>query len=211
MKQEAQKIYKLNSNKLRVQYPFVNINPTKTKRLKDIFDKDKINIVYSGALGDKQNPKKLYNFFNEASIKDVKKVFYIFSEGAIFKKLKKQNKNNNIKFYNLVKKDNLEELYNLSTVQIVPQKENTSKGSLPSKLPNLLASRCKILVITDANSEIESIFTSNNLNEICTSWNLNYLIDSLNNLLKKDIDFSHQQKVAKELFSLKSMISEILI
>ena len=54
-------------------------------------------------------------------------------------------------------------MYYNSSVQIIPQKENTSKGSLPSKLPNLLASGCKVLVITDPKSEIEELFKSNNL------------------------------------------------
>jgi hypothetical protein len=49
----------------------------------------------------------------------------------------------------LVAREHLEELYLRSNLQIIPQKPNTSKGSFPSKLANLLASGCNILLITD--------------------------------------------------------------
>ncbi len=211
MKNEAKRIYNLKESTLKVQYPFININYNKTNNLTKIINKNSTNIVYSGALGEKQNAFKLYKFFNEASKKDLTLKFYIFSEGTVFNKLKNENLNKNILFNNLVDKENLKELYDLSDVQIIPQKENTSKGSLPSKLPNLLASNCKVLIITDLNSEMEKIFKDNNLTKICTSWNIDNLIESLNNLLKSKIDYQKQNEVAKKLFSIDSIISEILI
>ena len=72
-------------------------------------------------------------------------------------------------------KENLEELYSKSSVQIIPQKENTSKGSLPSKFPNLLASGCKVLVITDPESEIEELFINNNLDLVVTNWEYRFI------------------------------------
>lgn len=210
MKREAKKIYNLEEDKLEVQYPFINIKDSITNELESLFDKQKVNIVYSGALGEKQNPFKLYNFFKEASNKNEMQMFYFFSEGDVFKKLKKTNINPKIKFYNLVNKENLEELYSLSDVQIVPQKENTSKGSLPSKLPNLLASTCKVLVITDPNSELEKLFKNNNLDKIVTSWKTDVLIDSLDKLINKKVDFTHQKKTARNLFTIDKMIQKVL-
>ncbi|AOW17489.1 hypothetical protein LPB03_08425 [Polaribacter vadi] len=211
MKSEAKYIYNLKEEKLIVQYPFININSKITNDLAAIFDKTKTNIVYSGALGEKQNPNKLYEFFIQASKTNNSLNFYFFSKGVFYRKLKKQNKNPQIHFYDLVDKSNLKELYNLSDVQIVPQKENTSKGSLPSKLPNLLASDCKVLIITDPGSEIESIFKKHKLNDVVTSWHTNLLINALEKLISKDVDFDHQQKIAKELFTIQSMLSEIVI
>lgn len=210
MKHEAKKIYNLEEDKLEVQYPFINIKDSITNDLESLFEKHKVNIVYSGALGEKQNPLKLYNFFNEASKKNETLIFYFFSEGDVFTKLKNANNNPKIKFYNLVKKENLEELYSFSDVQIVPQKENTSKGSLPSKLPNLLASTCKVLVITDPNSELEKLFKSNNLDQTVTSWKTNILIDSLDKLIQKKVDFNHQVQTARNLFTIDKMIQKVL-
>ena len=170
MKTEAEKLYQLESNKLEVQYPFITLSNTITNNLNGALKPEKINIVYSGALGKKQNPNELYNFFNYATTKIENTVFHFFSQGELFNQLKEKNRNQRIKFHDLVPIENLEELYKKSDVQILPQKANTSKGSLPSKLPNLLISGCKILVITDKNSEIEKLFKSQNLNGVINSW-----------------------------------------
>ena len=41
--------------------------------------------------------------------------------------------------------------------EIIPQSPGSSAGSLPSKLPNLVFSKTKILAITDSNSDLEKI------------------------------------------------------
>jgi len=209
MKNEAKKLYNLADEKLEVQYPFITIKDKITNDLESLFDTKKINVVYSGALGEKQNPMQLLNFFSEASKKIENTVFHFFSEGETIKKLKELNKNNRILFHNLVDKENLEELYSKSSVQIIPQKENTSKGSLPSKLPNLLASGCKVLVITDANSEIDFFFTNNNLESVATNWNNDALVGKLKFLIQKKIDVEHQKSVAKKNFIMNEMILKI--
>ncbi|MCG1035342.1 glycosyltransferase [Polaribacter sargassicola] len=209
MKNEAKKLYNLIDKKLEVQYPFITLTDNITNDLGELLDENKINIIYSGALGEKQNPNILYDFFNKASSKISNAEFYFFSEGETIKKLKKLNNNKKIHFHNLVDKENLEELYGRSSVQIIPQKENTSKGSLPSKLPNLLASGCKVLVITDSKSEIEQFFTDNNLDMIATSWNIDLLIKKLQLLVKKSIDVEHQKQVAKNMFTIDKMILKV--
>ena len=67
------------------------------------------------------------------------------------------------------------------------------------------------MIITDLNSEIEKIFKENNLTTICTNWDIEYLIKTLNELLKSKVDYRKQNDVAKKLFSIDSVISEILI
>lgn len=210
MRNEAEKFYGLKNTKLEVQYPFITLKKNSSNNLNSILHNNNINIVYSGALGEKQNPLKLYNFFSEASKQIENTVFHFFSEGEGFETLKKSNINSKIRFHSLVDKDNLVEMYNKSDVQIIPQKENTSKGSLPSKLPNILSSDCKVMLITDANSELHNFFTNNNLSTVVTKWDNKILINSLKLLINREVDYTHQKKVAESFFTLDKMISKIL-
>jgi hypothetical protein len=212
MKDTAEEIYSLNKNKLQVQYPFVTKNDKSiTNTLGKILSKDRINIVYSGALGEKQNPAGLYAFFDFASKKIKNSSFHFFSQGHIFEELKERNTNFNIKFHDLVRKENLWELYKRSTIQIVPQLPGTSKGSLPSKLPNLLASDCQILVITDKNSEIEKIFKANDFQKVMTSWENDLLLKAINEMLnEKKQNYEVRIKRSKEIFNIDSLIKKIV-
>ncbi len=211
MKNTAKEFYNLDENKLIVQYPFATINNKVTNDLESILPSNIHNIVYSGALGEKQNPKGLYNFYKYASKRLDNVKFHIFSQGQIFEELEKRNENSNIHFHNLVPRKNIEELYKRSTVQIVPQLSGTSKGSLPSKLPNLLASGCKILFITDKDSEVDFLFKQYGLDKIATSWENKDLLESLKYLLNKGNEaLDEQKKVAKELFSIQSMTDKIV-
>jgi glycosyltransferase involved in cell wall biosynthesis len=210
MKDEAKNLYKLKFQKLEVQYPFITINNTITDDLGKLFDSSKKHVVYSGALGEKQNPIKLLEFFNKAS-KDLKDVhFHFFSQGSEINKLKSLNTNSGIFFHNLVEKENLAELYQRSDVQIIPQKAGTSKGSLPSKLPNLLSFNCKILLITDPESELDIFFKKNNLELVVTSWVINDLINGLKLLIEKDLNDNHPNEIAKIHFTIDGMIDKVL-
>lgn len=212
MKDTAKEIYALAKSKLEVQYPFVTKkNQGKTNALANILINDKINIVYSGALGEKQNPEGLYTFFDFAS-KSLKNArFHLFSQGHIFEELKERNLNPSIKFHDLVEKENLWELYERSTIQVVPQLSGTSKGSLPSKLPNLLASDCQILVITDKDSEIEKIFKTNNFQTVITSWKNEFLLKAVEEILnEKKQNNTERIKKAEGIFNIDSLIKKIV-
>lgn len=212
MKDTAKDFYELSEENIHVQYPFANLSSNEiTNDLDEILPVDKKNIVYSGALGEKQNPYGLYEFYEYASSHLPDTYFHFFSQGQIFQDLKSKNKNSQIKFHDLVPLMNLKELYKKSTVQIIPQLPNTSKGSLPSKLPNLLASGCKTLVITDRDSEIDLLFKDYNLNKTITSWESKLILSSLLELLNESCDNNQKQrKVAEELFSIESMTNKIL-
>ena len=212
MLETAKVDYSLDESKLIVQYPFTTYNyDIITNDLEIIMPKNIRHIVYSGALGEKQNPKQLYSFFNQASKSINNTMFHFFSQGNVFNNLKSENKNKNIKFHDLVPKENVAELYKRSTVQIIPQLPNTSKGSLPSKLPNLLISGCNILAITDKGSEIESLFNKYNLNTVVTLWNIEELCHVLENILeKKHIENSAHIKIAKKIFNVDLMVDKIL-
>lgn len=210
MKCEAEKMYNLNSINCSVQYPFHSLDITISCDLDQILRNDVKNIVYSGALGEKQNPYELYEFFDFVAKKSENIEFHIFSKGFIFNDLRLKNRSNKIKFHDLVKSDNLTELYIRSDIQIIPQKPNTSKGSFPSKLPNLLVSGTNLLVITDKNSELESFFNKYNLTQTVNSWNFDNLLEVVNNILLKPKINNHHIKIAKELFTIDEMITKIL-
>ncbi|MEP1488969.1 MAG: glycosyltransferase [Algibacter sp.] len=212
MKNIAQYFYKLDTTKAFVQYPFVTIEKDNvTDDLEDILPLDKTHIVYSGALGEKQNPKGLYDFFQYASQNTTNTYFHFFSQGLIFEELKSINKNTFIRFHDLVPRKNIEELYIRSSIQIIPQQSGTSKGSLPSKLPNLLASGCKILFITDKGSEIHELFKKHNLEKVVTSWANEELMNGVFGLLEKNNEIDNNQiRVAEEFFSINSMVKKIV-
>lgn len=212
MKEIAKDYYNLEESKLEVQYPFTTFNKEKiTNDLEDLMPKNLKHIVYSGALGEKQNPQKIYDLFNYASRKIENTQFHFFSQGAIFNNLKSKNKNNKIKFHDLVPSENIEELYKKSTIQIIPQLSGTSKGSLPSKLPNLLSAGCNILVITDKGSEIEKLFKKYNLNTVVTLWDNEELCNELEKILEKAqrTNLNHV-KIAQKLFHIDAMVAKIL-
>ena len=213
MKIFARDRYQLREEDLKVQYPFVTIDAYKDKKdeLSDLFDKDKKHIVYSGALGEKQNPIALYNLFEYCSTKLIKVHFHFFSKGNVFNELKSRNKNLNIYFHNLVSKDNIEEMYQKSFIQIIPQQSGTSQGSLPSKLPNLLASRCNIICITDKDSEIDKLFLKHQLNKVLNSWNKDLFLEAINDFFeKKESNNQLHLEISDRLFNVNSMINIIL-
>jgi colanic acid biosynthesis glycosyl transferase WcaI len=210
MKDQAKKLYNLEEDMLEVQYPFMTLDGSLTDDLRPVFNKNKKHVVYSGALGEKQNPEKLLNFFNQASLSTDNIVFHFFSKGDEFNKLKNINSNSNILFHDLVKRENLQELYQLSDVQIIPQKEGTSQGSLPSKLPNLLASDCKVFLITDPDSELQKLFKTHNLDFVVTNWDVKELVKSLEVLIEKNVDFNNQKSIAKKIFTIDKMIQKVL-
>jgi len=212
MKETAKSFYPLKEEKLFVHYPFVTIDfSSESNDLDTFFSNDKKHVVYSGALGEKQNPLKLYGLFNYASEKIPNSEFHFFSDGVYFNNLKQTNKNPRIQFHHIVEEKNLLELYKKSTVQIIPQKEGTSKASLPSKLPNLLASGCNLLVITDKGSELEVLFQKYKLNTVATLWDNEELCKKLKEItdLGTAENLNHI-KVAKELFQLDCMVERIM-
>jgi len=211
MKNDVNNKYEIDSKKLFVQYPFSNLPSLVTNDLDSVFDKNYKHVVYSGALGEKQNPLGLLSFFEFSSnkIKNIK--FHIFSSGIIFNDLKKRNLNKDIYFHKLVPFKNVRELYERSDVQIIPQQEGSSRGSLPSKLPNLVDSRCKLLLITDKDSEIQQLFEKYDLGGVVTEWNNGHLFTMLKSLLFESREVKEtNSNFVSELFSIKSLVKEII-
>ena len=192
-----------------VQLPFVNIKSTPLE--KPIL-KQGVNIVYSGALGAKQSPDQLMSFFQHVAEKEPAWNFYFISSGGYFEHIKGKNQLDNIHFMPLVDEKQLFQLYTESTVQIIPQSPGSSAGSLPSKLPNLVFSKTKILAITDSNSDLEKIIKKYPNGVCVNSWNKNDFLTSIKKLIQQNnsIDTNKIDEICSKHFSIDSLISKII-
>lgn len=202
--------FKKNRNNIQkyIQLPFVNIK--KTTNNKPIL-KQGVNIVYSGALGTKQSPDQLLSLFKFAAEKESDWNFYFISAGGYYEQIKAKNQSDNIYFRPLVGTEKIFQLYSESTVQIIPQSAGSSSGSLPSKLPNLIFSKAKILAITDSNSDLEKII-NNYPNGMCiNSWDKREFLTSIKKLIQQNIsiDTNKIDEICSKHFSIDSLISKI--
>jgi glycosyltransferase involved in cell wall biosynthesis len=207
MKESARVGYSLK-NECVVHYPFVTINAFENSgNLKDIIPDGEISLVYSGALGDKQAPELLAQFMEEFVSENPSVIAHIFSQGPIFENLKSSYPK--INFHGLVDESDLPELLMRSTIQILPQTTGTSDGSLPSKLPNLLASKCKILCITDAGSELVRILEVYTQSAVSNNWDMSELKKLAAELLKVRCIESDDSKLLN-MFKKESLVTTII-
>jgi colanic acid biosynthesis glycosyl transferase WcaI len=159
MAERAMQLYGLDGKRCAVCHPFQTIacREPKTSALAELLRPEHINVVYSGALGEKQCPDELLAFMARLASRNDRVRCHVFSAGPHFGRLKRQyspDKNSRISFRELVAEENLEELYSRSTVQLIPQAGGTSDGSLPSKLANLMWAGVPIFAICDSQSEV---------------------------------------------------------
>jgi glycosyltransferase involved in cell wall biosynthesis len=204
----AESEYGLNKQKNIVRYPFITMDNFENRgSLKAIIPDGQKAIVYSGALGEKQAPEKLAAFM-EAFVnnnKDFKA--YIFSQGPIFKKL--NTSFSNIGFHSLVDECDLAELLLRSTIQVLPQETETSDGSLPSKLPNLLACGCKILCITDPGSELVRLLENYTRAKVSHSWQIEELVKSATQLAEFEVEVI-SDKVLLNKFTKSALVDSVI-
>lgn len=186
MQREASIEYKLDKAKSQIVYPPITIDDFACRgELDEYLDKKYVNVVYSGALGEKQNPQGIYDIASHLTKLNHNIRFIFFSRGPHFMRLKELNKNQQIIFNDLVESKNLGELLTRSDIQIVPQASGTSKGSLPSKVPNILASGSIIYTITDKNSELQELLSKQKGCVISNTWDINENVDLLNSLINR--------------------------
>lgn len=192
-----------------IQLPFVNIKKT---RLDKPMLKQGVNIVYSGALGAKQSPDQLLSLFQYVAEKESDWNFYFISAGCYHEQIKAKSQSENIHFMPLVEEEKLFQLYTESTVQIIPQSTGSSAGSLPSKLPNLIFSKAKILAITDTNSDLERIIKKYPNGTYVNSWNENDFLTSIKKLIQQNsfIEDNEINEICSKHFSIDSLISKIV-
>jgi colanic acid biosynthesis glycosyl transferase WcaI len=183
MANHAIKKYSLSNQKCFVCYPFyIDLGSIGSGRsLLNTLSPKKFQVVYSGALGEKQNSDGLYSFMNllAHTFDDIE--CHIFSDGPIFDALKLNSTSASyVNLHPLVASEDLNELYERSDIQIIPQAKNTSDGSLPSKLPNLMASGVPIFAICDEKSELEHILAESSGGIAVSTWDIHELLEKFN-------------------------------
>lgn len=224
MARVAQHSYKLDSAKIAVQYPFVTLlpdqiaqAPAKT-RLAAILPPEKLHVVYSGALGYKQNSRQLVQFLQAAATMYPQVGFHVFSGGPFFQELRAEAARlpePKVQFHPLVEEEDLAELYARSTIQIIPQAEGTEAAALPSKLPNLLAAGVSMLAICEEQSEVGRLMRQAGTGSIVERWDEALFLERLGQALalaQGESPSARRARVAPllELFSLTNMVRQVL-
>lgn len=193
MAQAARRSYQLNPSRIEVQYPFVTLPPIEesrrefaSRRLVQSFSPDKLHVVYSGALGYKQNSHRLVEFMQAAARRHPEVKFHILSGGPFFQELRARYEGQEaprVLFHPLVAEGDLEELYARSAIQIIPQAEGTESAALPSKLPNLLSAGVFLLAICGRNSEVGRLIRKTGTGKIVESWDETLFLRRLDDAL----------------------------
>jgi glycosyltransferase involved in cell wall biosynthesis len=162
MARSAQISYHLDPAKVEVQYPSITLpevgNQSIGHRLEKLFSPEILHVVYSGALGYKQNSQQLVALMQAAAERHPNVAFHVLSGGPFFNELKtfyECQPGSRVQFHSLVAEEDLAELYARSAIQIIPQAEGTENAALPSKLPNLMAAGVYLFAICSAGSEVE--------------------------------------------------------
>ena len=187
-----------------VIFPFITVNrEVITDNLKNIFDEKRKSVVYSGALGDKQNPVVLLKIFNELVKMDSEVDCYIFSAGPNFELLKEEYESKKIKFHGFVDEADILEQLELSDLQVLPQARDTSGGSLPSKLPNILHASCKMFAISDFGSELASLVEDLEGVKVNYNWNVDDCVAEILDLLSEVVEGRAKRDEILELFKIE--------
>ncbi len=220
MARVAQTSYRLEPAKIAVQYPFITLpqrrpeSAAAAQRLKDLFPPEYLHVVYSGALGYKQNSRQLVAFLQSAAQRHPDVMFHVLSGGPFFQELRARYEKASgpaVKFHPLVSEQDLAELYARSAVQLIPQAEGTEVAALPSKLPNLLAAGVHLLAICGQSSEVGRLIQQAGTGSIVERWDeelfLTRLEDALN-IVRNESAAHRRARVAPllEQFSIVNMM-----
>jgi colanic acid biosynthesis glycosyl transferase WcaI len=191
----AQQSYDLNPTKIAVQYPSITLPASysaiaaapEAHHLNALLPSDKLHVVYSGALGYKQNSQQLIALMQSAAERHPEVQFHVLSGGPFYESLRaeyEQRPGPRVQFHSLVAEHDLAELYARSAIQIIPQAEGTESAALPSKLPNLLAAGVHLLAICSSSSEVERLIRLAGTGSIATRWDRDLFLARLDEALE---------------------------
>ncbi len=215
--------YGIDKKKCQVHYPFptIDVEDHTEKELLDVLPDGYFHIVYSGALGEKQRPELVMELFDALSYRRADIMCHLFSAGPVFDVLAKRKQRagntSRVIFHDLVPEHVLSELYERSTMQIIPQAEGVSAGAFPSKLPNLLKAGIPVFAICDEESELATVVRSSNIGRAAHTWDIPYLVEEIIEFLDKvaaqphDIHRRQVNDYMKERFSLERLVSAITL
>ena len=190
----AQQSYDLDPSKIAVQYPSITLPASYSAiaaastahHLDSVLPREKLHVVYSGALGYKQNSQQLVALMQAAAERHPEVQFHVLSGGPFYESLRaeyEQRPEPRVKFHPLVAEQDLAELYARSAIQIIPQAEGTESAALPSKLPNLLAAGVHLLAICSSGSEVERMIQLAGTGSIATRWDEDLFLRRLDEAL----------------------------
>lgn len=209
----------LDGRRCSVHYPFVSVPPpprNADKLLGVSFAPGKRHVVYSGALGKKQNPTGLLESLACLTGMDCDVECHVFSRGPVFDELRQKYANTRgIHFHDLVKEEELPVLMAQSDVQLIPQVLGTSDAALPSKLPNLIAEGVPVLAVCDEASEISGLIERSGAGVAVHTWNPREVAGAAHRLLemtRDDVRVRRQRDVApfvERNFSLSRLVRQI--
>jgi len=210
----------INKNiEIEVCYPGTTLLKNSNEKFICPINTNDVNIVYSGALGEKQIPFELFELFHSASLKAPGFNFFILSKGSYFEEIKKRGSKigTNVKFLPLVEEGMVKELYKRSTIQIVPQKKGTSNGSLPSKVANLILTKTPIFSITDSCGDLSKILDTYPLGFHTSSHNISDMteelfksIEIINDYKLSDKDIDVIDNLILNKFSFKNFLKKLI-
>jgi glycosyltransferase involved in cell wall biosynthesis len=222
MARMAQQSYGLDPAKIAVQYPSITLPASynaiaaasTARHLDTLFPSDKLHVVYSGALGYKQNSQQLVAFMQVGAERHPAVQFHVLSGGPFYESLRaeyEQKSGPRVQFHPLVAEQDLVELYARSAIQIIPQAEGTESAALPSKLPNLLAAGVHLLAICSSGSEVERMIQMAGTGSIATRWDEALFLKRLNEALevvRRESASARRAKVEPllERFSITNMV-----
>lgn len=207
--------YQISKQRTSIQYPFVTLprgasQGDLSENLSHHFNSGLRTIVYSGALGEKQAPSKLLDLMLQIVNLNPGWQARIYSEGPIFDELKKRCDHPRVAFNGLVPAADLPELLRRSDVQVLPQESGTSDGSLPSKLPNIIAAGTRLLCITDPGSELESIVRRYSAGRVSTSWEIKDCIAKFDELTQLPTPRGDESAQLLSQFTLGGLVKSIM-
>ncbi|MFC7292949.1 WcaI family glycosyltransferase [Hirschia litorea] len=151
--------------------------------------------LYSGNIANKQGIKIIVQAAKQlAHRKDL--TFVICGEGPNRKNLRQAAEGlDNIKFFDLQPKENLNELMNLATIHMLPQIKGAADLVLPSKLTNMLASGRPVVATTMGNTGLANeIFKCGIITE---PENVAEFVVALEQLLNDKIQYADFAKSAR--------------
>jgi len=191
----ARQSYGLDPAKIAVQYPSITLPASNrdidaastAHHLDALIPADKLHVVYSGALGYKQNSQQLVAFLQAGAERHPEVQFHVFSGGPLYESLRaeyERRPETGVQFHPLVAEEDLAELYARSDIQIIPQAEGTENAALPSKLPNLLAAGVHLLAICSSGSEVERMIRLAGTGSIATRWDEELFLTRLEEALE---------------------------
>jgi len=213
--------YGVDSRKCVVHYPFVTQSDEVGNGdiLCDKFQNGFKHIVYSGALGEKQNPFELLEIFKALVGEREDVVCHFFSGGPLYD-LMEQNQSKNlterIHFHSLVAENNLTELFDRSTLHVIPQKPGTAAAAFPSKLPNIIAAGVPVFAITDFDSELSRLVNKSGIGKCCSTWDRDVVVHSLSDFidhiknLQRSVNKYKVKDFVTEYFNVENVIDSIL-